>query len=151
MYYHQMMRRVTVTIPDDLEEDLDRFLASHELRPSVASLLRAALRQYISGVKETPDPPNLARVLANRTRIRELAAKRRVDRIRVFGSVVRGEATHNSDIDFLVSPGADCGLFDLGSLQVELEELLGVEVDVQSDRSMPAELRHELEAEAIPL
>ena len=146
-----MMRRVTVTIPDDLEEDLDRFLASHELRPSVASLLRMALRRYISETRTNPTPPLLPRVLANRTKIRELAAKRRVNRILVFGSVARGKDTRDSDIDFLVSPDADCGLFDLGSLQVELEELLGVEVDVQSDRSMPAELRHELEAEAIPL
>ena len=145
------MRRVTVTIPDDLEEDLDRFLASHELRPSVASLLRTALRRYLSEGRTKPTPPFLPRVLANRARIGELATKRRVNRIRVFGSVARGEDTRDSDVDFLVSPKVDCGLFDLGSLQVELEELLGVDVDVVSDRSVPADLRHELEAEAIPL
>ena len=146
-----MMRRVTVTIPDDLEGDLERFLQAQALRPSVAALLRAALRQYISGANTSPNPPILPRILANREKIRELATNRRVDRIRVFGSVARGEDTNDSDIDFLVSPKTDCGLFNLGGLQVELEELLGVDVDVVSDRSVPSEVRDELEAEAIPL
>lgn len=146
-----MMRRVTVTIPDDLEVDLDNFLSSHELPPPIAAVMRAALRQYISEAKIRPTPPLLPRVLANREEIRSLAAKRRVNRIRVFGSVARGEDTSDSDVDFLVSPKANCGLFNLGGLQIELEELLGIEVDVVSDRSVPVALRDELEAEAIPL
>ena len=113
--------------------------------------MRAALRQYISEAKIRPTPPLLPRVLANREEIRSLATKRRVNRIRVFGSVARGEDTSDSDIDFLVSPKANCGLFNLGGLQIELEELLGIEVDVVSDRSVPVALRDELEAEAIPL
>ena len=145
------MRRVTVTIPDDLEVDLDNFLASHELPPPVASVMRTALREYLSGAQTRPNPPFLPRVLANREEIRNLAEKRRVNRIRVFGSVARGEDTSDSDVDFLVSPKANCGLFNLGGLQVELEELLGIEVHVVSDRSVPVALRDQLEAEAIPL
>ena len=80
-----------------------------------------------------------------------MAAKRRVNRIRVIGSVARGEDTSASDVDFLVSPRADGGLFNLGGLQVELEELLGIDVDVVSDRSVPETVRDQLEAEAIPL
>lgn len=146
-----MMRRVTVTIPDDLEGDLERFLSSQELRPAVGSVMRTALRRFLSQAGEGAKPPLLHRVLSNRENIRELATKRRVDRIRVFGSVARGEDTRNSDIDFLVSPKADCGLFNLGGLQVELEEPLGVEVDVVSDRSVLPEVRDELEAEATTL
>ena len=145
------MRRVTVTIPDDLEDDLERFLASQEVRPAIGSVMRTALRRFVSQTGTNAKPSLLHRVLSNRETIRALAVKRRISSIRLFGSVARGEDTRDSDIDFLVSPKADCGLFNLGGLQVELEELLGVEVDVVSDRSVPPEVRDELEAEAIPL
>ena len=68
----------------------------------------------------------------------------------VFGSVARGEDEPGSDIDFLVSPQPGFSLFDHGGLMVELSELLGVEVDVVSDRTVPAELLPSIEAEAIP-
>ncbi len=61
--------------------------------------------------------------------------------LRVCGSVARGEDSEGSDIDFLVEPGPEATLFDMGGLLEDLEDLLGVPVDVISvngrmDRTM---------------
>lgn len=55
--------------------------------------------------------------------------------IKVCGSVARGEDSERSDIDFLVEPGPGATLFDLGGLREDLEELLGVPVDIISVKS----------------
>lgn len=49
---------------------------------------------------------------------------------RVFGSVARGEDTEESDLDLWIDPAPGFSLLDLGGLIVELEELLGVPVDI---------------------
>jgi predicted nucleotidyltransferase len=49
---------------------------------------------------------------------------------RVFGSVARGDDTEDSDLDLWIDPAPGFSLFDLGGLTVELEELLGVPVDI---------------------
>jgi len=70
--------------------------------------------------------------------------------LRVVGSVARNEDTEDSDIDFLVDllPGAT--LFDMGGLHEDLEELLGVPVDVISAGSrMRADMRQSIEREAV--
>jgi len=50
--------------------------------------------------------------------------------LRVVGSVARGEDTEASDIDFLVDPLPDATLFHLGGLYEDLQDLLGVSVDI---------------------
>ncbi len=63
----------------------------------------------------------------------------RLSNLRVVGSVARGEDTEGSDVDFLVDPAPGATLFDLGGLHEDLEELLGIPVDVISSRSRMAE------------
>lgn len=58
------------------------------------------------------------------------------DSIRVFGSVARGDARPDSDVDFLVHILPGCSLFDLGGIYVDLAELVGHKVDVVSDTSI---------------
>lgn len=53
-----------------------------------------------------------------------------ISNLRVVGSVARGEDTAASDIDFLVDTAPATTLFDLGGLHEDLEELLGVPVDI---------------------
>ncbi len=76
----------------------------------------------------------------------------RLAALRVCGSVARGEDSEKSDIDFLVEPGPEATLFDLGGLREDLEELLGVPVDVISSGSrMDAAMRDALLSEAVSL
>ena len=54
----------------------------------------------------------------------------RLSNLRVVGSVARGEDTEGSDIDFLVDAAPGATLFDIGGLHEDLEDLLGVAVDI---------------------
>jgi predicted nucleotidyltransferase len=67
---------------------------------------------------------------ANRQEILALAARHGARSLRIFGSFARGEAHATSDVDFLVELGPGATLVDLGSLQVDLQDLLGRKVDV---------------------
>jgi predicted nucleotidyltransferase len=71
--------------------------------------------------------------------------------VRVFGSVARGEADEQSDIDLLVEFEPNRSLLDHAGLWVELQELLGVKVDVVSERGLKPRIRQRVLQEAIPL
>ncbi len=86
-----------------------------------------------------------------RAQIQELARKYGADNVRVFGSVARGEATSNSDIDLLVSFPSDRSIFDLVGLWLDLTDLLGREVDLSTDESLKDYVRPYAMKDAIPL
>lgn len=93
--------------------------------------------------------PNLALLRAHREEILRLAAKRGISNIRVFGSVARGDATPDSDIDLLVDLVVrDSGL-DLVAFEMELESLLGYRVEAGT--SIHASIRDRVESQAVPL
>ena len=69
----------------------------------------------------------------------------------MFGSVLHGTDKDGSDLDLLVDPQPGTTLFDLGGLQVELEDMLGVPVDVVTPGDLPARIRAQVIAEARPL
>ncbi len=77
----------------------------------------------------------------HRTRIRGIALSHRVSEVRVFGSALREQDAPGSDLDLLVDPLPGATLFDLGGLQDELEELLGVAVDLVTPEDLPARFR----------
>jgi len=83
-----------------------------------------------------------------RDRIREIALSHRVTSVRVFGSVLSGEDTDDSDLDILVEPTADATLFDIGAIQYELSELLGINVDVLTPGALPDRFRQRVLDEA---
>lgn len=70
---------------------------------------------------------------------------------RVFGSALRGSDQEGSDLDLLVDPMPGATLFDLGGLQADLEDLLGIPVDVLTPDDIPLKFRAQvlLEAEAL--
>ncbi len=71
--------------------------------------------------------------------------------VRVFGSVARGEADRESDIDFLVELETGRPLLDLGGLQMELESLFDRRVDVVTVRGLKARTRERMLREAVPV
>jgi len=83
--------------------------------------------------------------------ILRIASARGAYNVRVFGSVVRGEHTQNSDVDFLVDMEDGRSLFDLGALLVDLEDLLGRHVDVASENGLRGRIRGRILQEATRL
>jgi predicted nucleotidyltransferase len=71
--------------------------------------------------------------------------------VRVFGSVARGEADEQSDLDLIVDFEPGTSLLDHAGLWLELQELLGVKVDVVSSRGIKARIRERVLREAVPL
>jgi uncharacterized protein len=86
-----------------------------------------------------------------RDEIIETARARGATRVRVFGSVARGDATENSDIDFLVDLDDDRGLLDLGGLLMDLRELLGHNVDVVTEAGLRPRISRRVLADAVEL
>ena len=80
--------------------------------------------------------------------IRQAVGRSRAANPRVFGSVLHGQDAEGSDLDLLVDPLPGATLFDLGGLQIELEELLGVRVDLVTPGDLPKKFRDQVVAEA---
>jgi predicted nucleotidyltransferase len=80
--------------------------------------------------------------------IRALAMRHRASNPRLFGSVLHGRAREESDIDILVDALPGATLFDLGALQVELEDLLGRRVDLLTPGDISPRFRERVLAEA---
>lgn len=96
-------------------------------------------------------PPGLEELRGRREEILAVAARHGASNIRVFGSVARGEAEADSDLDLIVDLEEKRSLFDLGGLAFDLEELLGCAVDVGLDDSFSEGVRDEVLAEAVAL
>ena len=79
------------------------------------------------------------------------AARYHVANPRVFGSALRGDDGDGSDLDLLVDTLPGTTLLDLGGLQDELQELLGVPVDVLALKDLPAKFRDTVAQEARPV
>jgi uncharacterized protein len=90
-------------------------------------------------------------IRAKRQEILALATRRGARNLRIFGSMARGEATPASDVDFLVELGPGSTLLDLGSLQMDLQDLLGRKVDVVEPEALHWYIRDRVLEEAVPL
>ena len=87
----------------------------------------------------------------HRETIRKLVVEAGMTNPRVFGSVVRGEDNEESDLDILVDPGSKTSLMDMAGLQIQLEEILGVPVDLLTPRGLHPRFRDKALAEAADL
>jgi predicted nucleotidyltransferase len=86
-----------------------------------------------------------------RKEMREAAGHFRTANLRVFGSVLHGTDQDGSDLDLLVDALPGATLFDLGGLQDELQDLLGVHVDLLTPADLPSKFRAQVLAEAMPV
>ena len=88
---------------------------------------------------------------SKRQEIMKIAARHGATNVRVFGSVARGEARSDCDIDFLVNLEANRSLLDLARLLRELQALLNCPVDVVTEAGLRPRLRPQVLKEARPL
>lgn len=110
-------------------------------RPSVTMLARL----------EAAAKPRPSTMLAkHKTEIKELASLHKALDIKVFGSVARGEDHPGSDLDLLVRFAPDASLFDQAGLAQDIEDILGVHVDVVSEGGLRAG-HDEIKTQARPL
>lgn len=116
------------------------------------SITNTELRENIvrTGIPFTPIKPSVA-LARHRKAICALASRFKTTNPRIFGSVVHGQDTNGSDLDILVDALPGATLFDLGGLQIELEDLLGVRVDLLTPGDLPPKFRTQVIAEARPV
>lgn len=86
-----------------------------------------------------------------RQAILRLAAQYGASQVRVFGSLARGEAGPDSDIDFLVSFPDTTSVFDVIGLWLALKDLMGREVDVLTEGSLDDRIKARILKDAVPL
>ncbi|MBD1806671.1 nucleotidyltransferase family protein [Microcoleus sp. FACHB-SPT15] len=86
-----------------------------------------------------------------RDEIIRIAAQHGAYNVRVFGSVARGEASAESDIDFLIDVGVNHSRWFPGGLLADLEDLLGCKVDIVTENGLHRVIRERVLKEAVPL
>ncbi len=92
-----------------------------------------------------------AELLERREEILAVAARHGARAVRIFGSVARGEETPASDLDLLVEFEPGRSLLDQIALAQDLEDLLGREVDVVTEKGLHWYIRDRVCREAVPL
>lgn len=88
---------------------------------------------------------------SHRAAVLQIAARLGARNVRVFGSVLHGEDTEDSDVDLLVDVPRGTTLLDMVRLQNAIEKELGVSVDVLTALDLPAKFRDQVIQEARPL
>lgn len=131
--------------------------------PTLERLLAACgYRLQVGAVRSTPPfpastsvrgqlGPRARELRRHRRRVLSAARDRGVRRVRVFGSLARGEEMPGSDIDLLVDLEPGRTLLDLAAFRREAQGILGVPVDVATPDMFKERIRAEVEAEAAPL
>lgn len=88
---------------------------------------------------------------AHRASTRSIVEAHHARNARVFGSVIHGNDTADSDLDILIDPTPDTTMMDIGAIRHELRKLLGVPVDVLTPQALPDSCRAQIIAEAVPV
>ena len=113
----------------------------------VAAVMEVA--QRVIALKQPVKPSALLE--QHRTDIRAAVGRYRLANPRVFGSVAQGTDHPGSDLDILVDSTPHTTLLDLSGLQQDLQELLGIRVDVCTPGSLPEQWRGQVLAQAQPV
>lgn len=88
---------------------------------------------------------------AHREELLAIARRRGASSVRVFGSMARGDARPDSDVDLLVTLAPGVSGLALGGIVVDMQELLGRRVDVVTEAALHPELRRRVLATALAL
>lgn len=92
--------------------------------------------------------PSIA-LQTHREAVRAIAHRHHACNVRVFGSVLYGKDTEDSDLDLLVDPTSETTLMDIARIQVEVAQLLNVTVDVLTPNALPDKFRAQVLNEAV--
>ena len=84
-------------------------------------------------------------------KLKEIARRHGVVSLKIFGSVARGEESADSDIDLLVSTGAQVSAWFPAGLIIGLSEFLGRPVDVVTEKGLNAMIRDQVQREAVEI
>ncbi|THV21774.1 nucleotidyltransferase family protein [Glycomyces paridis] len=93
----------------------------------------------------------VAELRSHRTDLARIGEQHGLSNIRVFGSVARGEADEDSDLDLLVDVAPGRGYFDMAGFALDVEQLLGVYTEVSTVSGLKSRIRDRVLAEAIRL
>jgi uncharacterized protein len=88
---------------------------------------------------------------SSRKTIREIIGQSKLQNPRIFGSVLHGTDKEGSDLDILVDAPPGTTLFDIGGLLIDLEDMLGIPIDLLTPNGLPAKYREQILLEAKPL
>ncbi len=83
--------------------------------------------------------------------LRQLVSRYGLPHPRVFGSVLSGTDTDDSDLDLLVDPAESTSLLTIAGLKIDAEQLLGVPVSVLTPNGLPPNFRNKVLQRAQPL
>jgi uncharacterized protein len=125
--------------------------------PTLAALVEAADHDLVTEVRRQPrrlsklSGPVGRRVRRRRHELVAAAAAHGVSRLRVFGSVARGQDQPDSDVDLLADLPAGISLFGLARLQADLESILGTRVDLVPAADLKPEVRTRVERDLVAL
>lgn len=100
---------------------------------------------------KTNPTPTLEALRSRRDEIIALAGRYGAYNLRVFGSVARGDASPDSDIDLLVNFREGTSLFELSGFWQDLQDLLNYEVNILSEAGLKPRFRQQIESDLVPL
>jgi uncharacterized protein len=123
---------------------LQRLVSAAGCELTISLLPRGARRGRLTG-------PLGRRVLRERRRLTEVAARHGASNLRVFGSVARGSEGPTSDVDLLADLAPGTGLLGLGRLEHDLADVLRARVDVVPATDLEPAIAESVLSEAIPL
>ena len=117
----------------------------------IAEALRLPLEYFLPTKNAHADPDPLTTIRSKRAAILRICRRHGAHSPRLFGSIARGQAEPESDIDFIVDMEQGRSLLDQAALLVDLRELLGRDVDVVTPEGLRHRIRERVLDEAIPL
>jgi predicted nucleotidyltransferase len=138
-----------IQLTDEQAEALAKIAAEDGV--SVTEIIQATIDRYVGErgamIKRNPSE----QLQAQREVILKIARQHGASNVRIFGSVARGEATAASDVDFLVDIEPGRSLLDHVALIQDLEDALGISVDVVTEDSLHPLIRTQVLSQAKPL
>lgn len=90
-------------------------------------------------------------IQAHRQELLSLVRKYGVGRLLVFGSMARGDASPQSDVDLLVESASQLSGFELGAMQMDAQDILGRKVDLVTQNAIHPLLQDRVMKEAVPI